>query len=101
MNTQTIGDRWLSAWQVDFGVTWIQTRSPKFARKLSQRMDSRLVASGVSGGYLRTYEFHHGMAWAARLFGRYTQNQTATNARKVRQFCPPLRREVAVGQTGG
>jgi len=82
MKTDTIGDRWLSGWLVTPGVTWIQTRSPQFARKLSQRSDSRLVARGVAGGYLRTFEFPHGLAWAGRLIARYTKNGTATNARK-------------------
>ena len=89
MKTETIGNRWLSAWQVASGVVWIQTRSPQFARKLSQRSDSRLVGRGVAGGYLRTYEFPHGLAWAGRLIARYTKNGTATNARKSAPICPP------------
>jgi hypothetical protein len=84
MNTGTIGNRDLAAWQVAPGVTWVQTRSPQFARKLSQRSDSRLVMRGVVGGYLRTFEFQHGLAWARRLIARYTTaNETATNARKT------------------
>jgi len=89
MKTETIGDRWLSAWQVASGVVWIQTRSPQFARKLSQRSDSRLVARGVAGGYLRTFEFPHRLAWAGRLIARYGKNGTATNARKSAPICPP------------
>lgn len=77
-----IGTRELSAWQPVSGVTWVQTRSPQFARKLSQRGDSRQVACGVAGGYLRTFEFRHGLAWARRLITRYTAAETATNARK-------------------
>lgn len=88
MNTATIGTRELSAWQVAPGVTWVQTRSPLFARKLSQRGDSRLVARGVAGGYLRTFEFTHGLAWAGRLIARYTPNETPTNARKSYSVCP-------------
>jgi hypothetical protein len=75
---ETIGDRWLSAWLVAPGVTWVQTRSPEFARKLSRRGDSRFVARGVCGGYLRTFEFCHGLAWAKRLIGRYSKNERAT-----------------------
>jgi hypothetical protein len=71
MNPDTIGDGDLSAWLVAPGVTWVQTRSPQFARKLSQRSDSRLVTWGVAGGYLRTFEFPHGLAWARRLNARY------------------------------
>lgn len=84
MTIGTIGNRELSAWQVVPGVTWVQTRSPQFARKLSQRSDSRLVMRGVVGGYLRTFEFLHGLAWARRLIARYTTaNETATNERKT------------------
>jgi hypothetical protein len=77
---EAIGDHWLSAWQVGPGTVWVQTRSPQFARKLSQRGDSHLVARGVAGGYLRTFSFHHGLAWARRLIARYTRTETATNA---------------------
>lgn len=72
-----IGDRWLSAWQPVPTVVWVQTRNPKLALKLSKRSDSRLVARGVSGGYLRTFEFtNKSIAWAKRLLTRYT---TAAN----------------------
>jgi len=81
LNT-VIGDRLLCAWQPVRGVTWVQTRSPQFARKLSQRSDSRLVMRGVAGGYLRTFEFQHGLTWARRLIARYTTaDETPTNAR--------------------
>lgn len=68
----TIGDRELSAWQVAPGVVWVQTRNPEHARKLSRRINSRLVASGVAGGYLRTFEFCQNMAWGSKLIARYT-----------------------------
>jgi hypothetical protein len=89
MKPETIGDRSLSAWLVAPGVTRVQTPSPQFARKLSQRSDSRLVVHGVAGGYLRTFEFQHRLAWARRLIARYTKNGTATNARKSAPVCPP------------
>jgi hypothetical protein len=80
----TIGDYWLSAWRVSPNVSWVQTRSPQFARKLTQRSDSRLVMRGVAGGYLRTFEFRHGLAWARRLITRYrSKNEMATKARKT------------------
>jgi hypothetical protein len=91
MKAETIGCHELSAWLVAPGVTWVQTRSPQFARKLSQRGDSRQVACGVAGGYLRTFEFRHGLAWARRLITRYTQNETPTNAWKIAPACPPRR----------
>lgn len=81
MKIETVGTRELSAWLVAPGVTWVQTRSPQFARKLSQRSDSRLVAQGVAGGYLRIFEFRRGLAWAGRLIARYqTKSETATDA---------------------
>jgi hypothetical protein len=79
LNT-TIGISEISAWQPSRGTIWIQTRLPQFARKLSQRRDCRLVVRGVSGGYLRTYEFHRDIAWAGRLIRRYTLGVIATNA---------------------
>jgi hypothetical protein len=80
LNT-VIGTDELCAWQPVAGVTWLQTRSPQFARKLSQRQDSRLVMRGVAGGYLRTFEFRHSLTWAQRLLARYTRHAEATNAR--------------------
>jgi hypothetical protein len=92
VKTETIGDRWLSAWQVASGMVWVQTRSPQFARKLSQRSDSRLVVRGVAGGYLRTFEFQRGLAWARRLVARYqTKCGTPTNARIIAPACPARR----------
>lgn len=79
----SIGTRELSAWQPVPGITWVQTGSPQFARKLSQRGDSRQVACGVAGGYLRTFEFRHGLAWARRLIARYTAAETPTNVQKT------------------
>ena len=77
----TIGGPELCGWKVAPGVTWIQTRSADFARKLSRRSDGRLVACGVAGGYLRTYEFPHGLAWARRLIARYQSAGKVTNER--------------------
>ena len=84
----TIGTTELSAWQVAPSLTWVQTRSPRFSRKLSQRSDSRLVATGVAGGFLRTFEFRHGLSWAKRLITRYTAATMATNARFSRLAAP-------------
>lgn len=98
MKTDTIGNRELSAWQVASGAVWVQTNSPQFARKLSQRSDSRLVVRGVSGGYLRTFEFQHGLAWAGRLIARYqTKCETPTNARKIAPACQPRSQTAKAG----
>lgn len=67
----TVGDDALCAWQPVPGVVWVQTRSPHHARRLAKRADGGLVMTGVAGGYLRTYEFRHSLAWAVRLIRRY------------------------------
>ena len=78
LNT-AVGSFALCAWQPVPGITWIQCRFPLFARKLAQRRDSHLVMEGVAGGYLRTFEFRHNLAWARSLIERYIRNLTATN----------------------
>ena len=84
MNPRTIGNQEMAAWQVAPGIVWIQTRSPQFARKLAARADAQIVARGVAGGYLRTFQFRHGPAWAQRLLARYhTKIGMVTNARKT------------------
>jgi len=97
LNT-SIGTNGLCAWQVAPGITWVQTRSPQFARKLTQRSDSRPVAKGVAGGYLRTFEFRHSLAWAQRLIARYTKTETATNASKITSLCPQSQRKSTGGE---
>jgi hypothetical protein len=79
MDSETIGNDDLCAWQVARGVTWVQTRNPKHANRLARRQDSRLVAHGVAGGYLRTFEFIQPLSWARRLIDRYTSNVPVTN----------------------
>jgi len=98
LNT-VIGSRKLCVWQPAPGVTWIQTRSAQFARKLSQRGDSRLIVRGVVGGYLRTFEFHHSLAWACRLIARYTAAETPTNERKNSPACPTNAPELKLDST--
>lgn len=83
LNT-TIGDHELCAWQPAPGVCWVQTRSPRHVRRLAKRRDGYLVAVGVAGGYLRTYEFRHSLAWAGRLIRRYTLAQTSAGEPKNR-----------------
>jgi len=85
LNT-AIGNPNLCAWQPMPGITWVQSRSALFARKLAQQGDSRLVMRGVAGGFLRTFEFRHRLAWAFRLINRYTRNLEATNAPKTTQI---------------
>jgi len=74
-----VGDRDLCAWQPVPGITWVQTRIPKHASRLARRQDGRLVARGVAGGYLRTFEFKKPLTWAMRLMARYTADETVTN----------------------
>jgi hypothetical protein len=87
LNT-TIGDSDLCAWQPVRGITWVQTRNWKHAQRLSRRKDGKLVAYGVAGGFMRTFEFAQPMSWAIRLMARYTSSGTVTNAALGRAICP-------------
>jgi hypothetical protein len=78
LNT-VIGDRDLCAWQPVSGVVWIQTRQPNIAELLGRRKDGRLVARGVAGGYLRTFEFGRSLSWAADWMARYSAAETRAN----------------------
>jgi len=78
-----IGDRVLCAWQPVPGITWVQTRSPAHAKRLAKRRDARPVVVGVAGGYLRTFEFRHSLAWARKLIARYTISEASANAPKI------------------
>jgi hypothetical protein len=83
---EKIGTDSLCAWQVAQGVVWLQTRDAEHGRRLAQRKDGRLVVRGVAGGYLRTFEFPHSLAWAKRLMARYTSGKaTPGKGRNVRQ----------------
>lgn len=101
MKIETIGNHELSAWLVAPSATWIQTRSSQFARKLSQRSDGRLVARGVAGGYLRTFEFQRGLAWARKLIARYTRNDEPTNERFSSPILPTSCRNLELAVRGG
>ena len=78
LNT-AIGGRDLCAWQPVRGIWWIQTRNPNHADRLARIKGGRLVARGVAGGYLRTFEFAKSQHWVTELLARYTQNETRTN----------------------
>jgi len=80
----------ICAWLVAPGNCWVQTRSPLFARKLSRRGDSCLVAYSVAGGYLRTFAFQHRLSWVRRLIAHYTRIGMATNARFSRPNPPAI-----------
>jgi len=67
----------ICGWPVESGVWWIQTNDPVFARKLAKRSDTRLVAVGVAGGFLRIFEMPRSPAFIRRLIARYM----AANAR--------------------
>ena len=74
-----VGDRDLCVWQPVRGVVWVQTRNPQHARRLFQRQDGKLVAWGVAGGYLKTFEFARSITWAINLMARYAAAEKATN----------------------
>ena len=87
LNT-AVGDRDLCAWQPVRGIVWVQTRNPNHARRMAKRSDGKLVAWGVAGGYLKTFEFQQSMAWAIRLLNRYTAAETTANAALRHDICP-------------
>jgi hypothetical protein len=91
LNT-AVGDRDLCAWQPVKGVTWIQTRTPEHARRLARIKEARQVATGVAGGFLRTFEFHRSLTWAVRLMARYQSDEMVTNEALNRAACPLARR---------
>ena len=97
--TTVVGDRDLCAWQAVRGVVWVQTRNSEHARRLARRRDGRLVACGVMGGFLRTFEFDQPLSWAIRLMARYTANETVTNAALGRAVCPETTRSIARGDS--
>ena len=84
----TLGDRDLCAWQPVRGVVWVQTRNPNHARRMAKRSDGKLVAWGVAGGYLKTFEFEQSLAWAIRLMLRYTAAETTANEASGNAICP-------------
>jgi hypothetical protein len=86
LNT-AVGDRDLCAWQPVRGIVWVQTHHPQHARRLAKRQDSRLVARGVTGGYLRTFEFARSLTWAIQLMARYTVVETTANEAFNRAVC--------------
>ena len=78
-----VGDCALCAWQPAPGITWVQARSPEHAKRLAKRRDARRVVVGVAGGYLRTFEFRHSLAWARKLIERYMMSEVTANAPKM------------------
>ena len=55
---------------------------------MAKRSDGKLVAWGVAGGYLKTFEFQQSMAWAIRLLNRYTSAETTANEALGHANCP-------------
>ena len=74
----TLGNRLCCAWRVTGGIVWMQTRSPRIAAILSQRSDAKLVAYGVQGGYLKTFEVSKGLGWAERFMARHSATSDKT-----------------------
>lgn len=83
----------LSSWVIGSGISWIQTTEAQFARKLAKRSDTRLVAVGVAGGFLRIFAMRRSPAFMRRLIARYE----AANAR----FCEPGEHSNARRVAGG
>ena len=74
---QTFGTEELCTWHDwrEPGICMIQTRSPKFARKLSQRSDTSPAGpEWVSGDYLRIFSIRMEAWQARRLVTQYLTN---------------------------
>jgi hypothetical protein len=95
---EAIGGHELCAWQPARGVVWVQTRDPQHARRMAKRGDGRLVARGVAGGYLKTFEFRGSLAWAAGVMKRYLTGETTPNEGLGRAICPRTSRAVRAGR---
>jgi hypothetical protein len=94
-----IGDSVISAWLVEPGVCWIQTSSALYARRLSQRSDTRIVGKGVTGGFLRTFEVQRPLSWAKRFIRSHEKNEEPTNGAVLVQESPTSRREKKLART--
>ena len=95
---EAIGGHELCAWQPARGVVWVQTLNPKHARRMAKRGDGRLVARGVAGGYLKTFEFQGALAWAAGVMKRYLTGETTPNEGLGRAICPRTSRGIRAGR---
>jgi hypothetical protein len=73
-----------SGWRVQSSVWWIQTREPRLARKLIRRSDTRLVAIGVAGGFLRVFEIRRSPSFVRRLITRYEAANERFRSQKSR-----------------
>jgi hypothetical protein len=66
------------AWKMWPGVIWVQVHDPRIAKLLLRRKDCRVVAKGIEGRYLRTFEFNgKELAWAEKLIRRLESISTA------------------------
>ena len=86
----TFGTPELCTWPIGPGSCRFQTRSPEFARKLSQRNGARLVAWSVEGDYLRVFQ-ERIEPWRARQL--VTRFLTPTNGAFFDLKRPLLRRK--------
>ena len=97
-NGESFGTPELCTWPVGPGTCRFQTRRPDFARKLSQRSGTRLVAWSVTGGYLRVFQ-EPIKPWRARnLVERYL---APTNGAFLLTLCHRTRRKQAGGKDSG
>ena len=94
-----VGDQDLCAWQPVRGVAWVQTRNPNHARRMAKRSDGRLVAYGVAGGFLKTFEFRRSLPWAVRLMKRYTAGEVTANEALGHAIWPERKLRAAASQS--
>src|SRR5919109_4824968 len=75
MNASTI-----VAWRVGPRLCWIQTTSPRNAKRLRQRRDTWIVAHGETRDYLRTFAIKRPLWFVRRLVDRYERKERTTNS---------------------
>ena len=88
----------LCSWPVESGVSWIQTNDAGFSRKLAKRSDTRLVAVGVAGGFLRIFEMQRPPAFMRSLIARYEAANERFQDEGGLQQCAKRRGRVAAKQ---
>lgn len=98
---ETIGDSSISAWLVAPGVCWIQTRSPRHARRLSQRSDTHVVVTGAGGGFLKTFEIDRPMSWAKAFIARHEPREEPIDRPFLSPGSPTSRRNCRKAVRGG
>jgi hypothetical protein len=84
----TFGNEELCTWRVAPSICRFQTRRPAFARKLSRRSGTGLVARSVYGGYLRVFQEQISPRAARKLVTRYLKTYRDLKEDTGRELMP-------------